>query len=195
MPNSLTNMLKALLPVGVYKLNNGTNVYKELQSYCAALDVFKETVDSVLSEISPVCAIGDGLVFYEKLFGDEKYSYSIEQRRRMILTMLLLGANDNTVEGIKRFFASLGVECELEEYFNTCFLYVYVLNSESFDSEERKNIIERAKEFLPCHLEFSVDFRTIDWDTLDSYDRTFAQIDALDMTWGEFEAYNGEQEE
>jgi len=195
MPGSLTSMLKALIPVGVYSLNNSTNVYKELESYGAALDVLKETVDSILGEISPVCAQTDGLVFYEKLFGDEKSGFSIEQRRSMILNMLSLGANDNTVEGIRKFFASLGVECELIEYYNICFLYVYVLNGQSINSEEREIIIKRAEEFLPCHLEFTVDFRTIDWETLDSYERTFEEIDDLDMTWGEFEAYNGETEE
>ncbi len=195
MPGSLINMLKVLYPVGVYRLNNGTTVYKELESYSVALDVFAEIVDCVLNEISPVSAQGDGLIFYEKLFGEKKENLSIEQRRSMILNMLSLGANDNTVEGITKFFASLGVECEIVEYYNICFLYVHIYNGMSFDSEEKENIKKRAEEFLPCHLEFTVDFRTIDWSVLDSYERTFEEIDEMGQTWKEFEEYNGEQEE
>ena len=60
------------------------------------------------------------------------------------------------------------------------------------DFQGQEEIKAAAKEFLPCHLEAEFDFRTLDWNRIDSMDKTFDQMEAAEMTWNQIDAYSPE---
>ena len=181
-------MEKALRPIGMYQINYNTLVSIELSVYSNALDPLSETVDGLVSECFVATAEDFGLTSFEKLVGRERSDLELSKRRDMILSLINLNVNDNNVEGIKRFFRTLGVECEIEEYPMIQHIYIKPLNTD-INPEEKAYIRKRAEEFLPCHNTFTIDFRHTAWDDYDGYGRTFDEADSLGLTWDEFEEY------
>ncbi len=188
---TLREMLLMTYPVKAYTLNNGTIVYKEYQSYAASLDVLREIADEILRERISSTAQSRGLEFYEGLCGPVRDDLTLEKRREMICSLLTLGANDNTLAGIRHFFDSVGIECDIIENPSVYDVYIYS-HDHTLSRAQQDNIIDRAGRFMPYHLTFTVDFRTIDFGGLDALELTFQEIDDMDMTWQDFERFNGE---
>ena len=184
--SSYESMVKAMSAVKAYKLDGNTYVDKELFAYSAALDVFSEEIDEIIRECIVATAENEGLSFYEKLVGTLDDKADIETRRAMIISLLNLNTNDNTHNGIKRFFESIGLECDILENPSIFDLYIMPLGG-NFTASEKRYMINRAKKFLPCHLTFTIDFRTSTWADYDAKNRTFNEIDELGITWEEFE--------
>ncbi len=187
---AIQRLIKALQPLSLYSLKIYTSVYKELESYSVALDVLDEIMDEYIREGFIDTANDYGLSLYEKLYGAERTDLTLEQRREMLIQRINLNVNDNTLSGIKRFFSSLGLKCEIRENPHIFDLYILPLTGE-YTSLEQEYIIEKARDFLPCHLTFTIDFRSIDWHGLQQLDLTFAEIDAKQMSWNDFEKYSG----
>lgn len=183
---SFESMANVLSAVGAYDIDSGSEVRRELRSYALELDALSEEIEEVLGESVVVTAEDEGLLFYEKLVGRLGNGLSLEDRREMIIYLLTLNSNDNTIGGIEKFFRSLGLECEIYERPHIFDLYIVPL-SRDFTVREKRFIINRAKEFLPCHLTFTIDFRTSTWADYDNANLTFAEIDALGKTWNYFE--------
>lgn len=184
--SSYESMVKAMSAVGVYTFDSDSGVGRELQAYAAELDALSGVIDEIICESIAATAENEGLNFYEKLVGTLGDGLELGERREMILSLLRLNTNDNTPGGIKKFFKSIGLECEIEESPHIFDLYIKPLGG-SYSMSERQYMISRAREFLPCHLTFTIDFRTMTWADYDSSDRTFARIDAMELTWEEFE--------
>ncbi len=184
--SSYNSMVQAMGSVGVYSLDGNSFVDRELKAYAQELDAFSGGIDEIIRESIVATAESDGLLFYEKIVGTLGNGLPIESRREMIESLLRLNSNDNTLGGITRFFRSLGLECEIEELPSIFDLYIKPIGG-SYTLSERKYIVSRAKQFLPCHLTFLIDFRSTTWAGYDSSEKTFREIDALQMTWEDFE--------
>ncbi len=189
--NTLGEMLLMTMPVKAYTINNGSTVYKEYQSYAEALEVLRETADEIAKECVLSTAENRGLEFYERLTGSARDDLTLEKRRELISSMLTLTSNDNTVEGIRHFFESLGIECGIIEDPSGYFVYIRSLD-QTLSRTRQDYIIKRAEMFMPYHLTFTVDFRTIDFGGLDALGLTFGELDDMYMTWQDFERFNGE---
>ena len=187
--SSYDSMAGAMSAAGAYSLDGTTYVDSELEVYAEELDALSEEIGLIIRECIVATAENEGLRFYETLVGSLNSNLSTEKRREMIISLMNLSMNDNTKDGIKLFFKSLGVECEIVENPEIFNLYISI-SSGSFSTGRKRYIINRAKAFLPCHLTFTVDFRTSTWADYDSMGRTFEQIDALGLTWEEFEFRN-----
>lgn len=189
---SLENMVKAMKTIPLYSLKIYTTVYKELQSYAVELDMLTETVDELINECFLSTASDYGLTFYEKTLGRERSDLSIEKRREMLIQAQLMNVNDNTLSGFYRFFLSVGLECDIVE--NPYIFDIYILaKGRDYSAAEQDYIIEKAKNFLPCHLTFTVDFRTVNWDVFDSFCSTFDNIENKNLTWDDFERYKEDE--
>lgn len=189
--SAIDNMTKAMQPLSIYSLGNYTAVYKELESYAVGLDILTEIADELVKECFIATASGYGLSIYEKLNGPERTDLTTEQRRKMLIQSVTLNCNDNTLEGVYKFFSSLGLECEITENPTVCDLYILVKGG-TYSETEKKYIRDRAAEFLPCHLTFTVDFRTVNWGYLENLNLTFSEIEEKSLTWAEFENYEEE---
>ena len=191
--SSLNNMIRAMSPIPMYSLKKiAATVYKELQSYAAELDALSEIVDELITECFLSTACDYGLSLYEKLSGKERTDLPLELRREMLIKSQMLGINDNTLDGIYRFFESLGLQCDINESPEICSIYV-LAKGRVYSKTEQDYIIEMAEKFLPCHLDFTIDFRTVDWAYFDNLSLTFDEIDSKNYTWDNFERYEEEQ--
>ena len=184
--SSYESMVKAMSAVKAYNLDGNTYVDKELLAYSAVLDAFSEEIDEIIRECIVTTAENEGLSFYEKLVGTLDDKADTDTRRAMIISLLNLNTNDNTHNGIKRFFESIGLECEIAENPSIFDLYIMPV-SRNFTASEKRYMINRAKKFLPCHLTFTIDFRTSTWADYNAKNMMFKDIDALGITWEEFE--------
>ena len=190
--SSLESMIKAMSVIPLYSLKtNVTTVHKELQSYAAALDVLSEFVSEMITEHLLSTACDYGLSLFEKMTGKVRTDLTLEQRREMLIRSQMLGINDNTLEGIYRFFQSVGLDCVIEENPKSSYMYISA-EGRDYPREEQDYIIEMAENFLPCHLDFFIDFRKADFNYFDNLNLTFDEIDGKNYTWDKFERYEEE---
>lgn len=186
--SSYDNMTAAMRSVGVYSLNGQSIVDMELMSYAKELDCISNMIDITIRESIIMTAADEGLEFYEKSFGSPNSTNTLPERRDMLIQKMRLNTNDNTKDGMRRFFQSMGLDCEIHEIPVAFDLHIQPLRQ--ITNSERKYLIKRALEFVPYHLTFLIDCRNSVWADYDNRDHTFAQIDALDMTWSDFENTN-----
>ena len=133
--SSYERMIKVMSAVGAYKIYNYTYIGKELRAYSAELDVLSDEIDEIIRECLVMTARGDGLSFYEKLVGTLDDKLDTRTRREMIVSLLNLSTNDNTPDGIKRFFKSIGLECDITENPSVFDLFIKPLSGTFSTSE------------------------------------------------------------
>ena len=167
----------ALRPLGIYKLEKGTLVYAELAAYAAGLDLLEDGLDELEREAFLPTAQGEGI--------------SMRERREMLLYRGAINNRNNTREDLERALVACGLRAQVKENLDGASIYINCFDFlEDFQGQEE--IKAAAKEFLPCHLEAEFDFRTLDWNRIDSMDKTFDQMDAAEMTWNQIDAYSPE---
>lgn len=186
---SLDNMKRAMRPFCLYRLDLGDLVVYELMSYAEELDMLSEDVRIALRECFISTAMDIGLTSYETLYGAPQFDMSFDDRKEKILSTINIGDNDFTPGGVRDFFSSIGLECTIQEMPQ---IYdMTIVPAEGYYSESTRKYIRRmAAEFLPCHLNFTIEFRSCNWDSYDALMYTFDKWDSLDMTWEELDSYD-----
>ena len=191
MRNSELSMQRAISPIGLYSAGVFSLITKELKTYAEEFDRLSERIDDILTECFVDTAFGEGLAWYEEQYGPVRTDCLTDDRRAMIRTLLSVGENDFTPQGVERFFRSIGFECEITEY--PQFYELYILPEQRiYTRAEQDLIIARAKAFLPCHLNVHIEFRTADWDDYGDLELSFDEWDDLSMTWDKLDRYEGE---
>lgn len=188
---SLDNMKRSLRPIGMYSLNISDNVNKELRTYSAEFDELTQDISKAIGECFLQTAEDTGLEVYERMIGAPRDDLDLSQRREMLRTLFNVSVNDYTPSGVQRFFDSLGFECDITED-PQHYEMLIVPGEREYSPVEREYINARAAAFLPCHLTFTIEFRTIDWDGYDALEKSFDEWDALDLSWNELDKYEEE---
>ena len=172
----------ALRPLGIYKLEKGTLVYAELAAYAAGLDLLEDGLDELEREAFLPTAQGEGISRREEIYGKPKTLLPLRERREMLLYRGAINNRNNTREDLERALVACGLRAQVKENLDGASIYINCFDFlEDFQGQEE--IKAAAKEFLPCHLEAEFDFRTLDWNRIDSMDKTFDQMEAAEMTW------------
>ena len=185
---SLENMVRAMLPIGAYSLNKWDLVYKELETYSRSFDEIGAAVDELIRERFITTAEGEGLERYERIIGPVRDDLETELRREMLKALFTVGENDFTLDGLHRFLDSLGFECSVVED-PSDFHLLMIPQGREYSPAEQELIRERVGEFIPCHLTYTIEFRSADWDEYDSLSKTFDDWDALDLCWDDIDKY------
>ncbi len=186
---SFDNMSEAMSAFGIYDLLIGDVILRELECYSAVMDDVSDNIDDAIGECFIETAEESGLAEYEKIVGPVRNSLSLADRRNMIKSMIALTANDFTPSGLQRFFNSLGIVCDVVE--DPCFYNILITpRARNYSSAEKRFIKERVAGFLPCHLDFVVEFRTANWNTYDSFSRSFDEWDSMNYSWNKLDEYN-----
>ena len=110
--------------IGLYRLTFGETISFELRAYSEILDELFDDINELSQEGFVSTAVGYGLAAYEKMNGPEKTGTPVELRRKMIGSLININVNDNNVEGIKKFFRSLNVECTVMESPSVSDIYI-----------------------------------------------------------------------
>ena len=82
--NSFSSMKNKLSAIGIYNIENGSNIYNELKAYSVELDRIFSELDTMLREYFIETAQSYGITLREKFLGREKTEYSLEKRREML---------------------------------------------------------------------------------------------------------------
>jgi hypothetical protein len=179
------SIIKKLSPLGIYKLNEGSNVYNEIMAYCTALDAHRENIDKVLRECFISSAEDYGIENREKIIGSPRTDYNLQQRRDMLIGRKASCDNDFTVENFGELLSSIGVyDYKIDESPNT-FEIAFDIRG-SYNSVDEAWIENQINLMVPSHLDCSVYMCGVTWSTLDSIGATFDILDKKNVTWTEF---------
>ncbi len=185
----LDNMINKLLPLRLYSLTRDTAVYKELSVYAAQLEEISSSAEQLLNELIVATASDYGIYMWENVWGVERNDLTTDQRRNSIFKRLGLSYSKCNLSAMKNFFQSLGAVAEFTEVPERYRIYIYISNGSDFSLTLRNYINAQAKEFLPVHTEFFIDYRIADWDSLDNHLNMFDTLDMLKFTWDRLEHY------
>lgn len=177
-------MAAALRTTGLYTLSGETLVDCELAAYSAALDVLYERIAVLKRESFVETAEEEGLSNRELLFG-LKPNGTVESRRKALLQCGTVDANAFTRNDFLTLFQSVGVEAEILE--DPAGQKLTFNCSGPADAQARADAVEYLARFLPAHLDVTLDFRTLSWNTIDRAEQTFDEWDAQGKTWDELE--------
>jgi len=180
--NAYESMYIKMQPLKSYNLDEGTNIYNEICAYGAALDKFRELLDEFLRECFICTSESYGLDNREKLVGEVRNDLSLEKRRSMIITRNLLGDNDFTSEGFKKFMHSFGVtNYQIDEFPNQLKITVQVAGDHS--ESQQLWIENQIKMMIPAHLDGTITFQNMSWAEIDGKNLTFAEMNNKNYSW------------
>jgi len=185
----MDSMLSKLMPLGLYSLERTTAAYKELKVYSTFLDEVEGEIDNLFNELMVTTATDYGIFMWEQLWGVARDDLTPEQRRRAISDRLSLTCDKCDIAAVTKFFESMGAAEEFTEVPERNRLYIYITNGAELSTEMRRYITAQAIEFLPAHLDIFIDYRTGNWDTLDSKQNTFDTYDSFGYTCDQLEQY------
>ena len=139
--------------------------------------LFRELVRMCLSS-----AESYGIELREKVLGDLKDFYPLSKRREMLRIRNIFGESDFTPSAIGRFLNGVGVtDYNITE--NPANNIISVSIGGSYSDSEAKWIKKQVEDILPAHLTAFVYFGGKTWRDFELQDKTFAQLDALDLKW------------
>ena len=179
----LENMLKHLIPLQLYKLDEDSNVYNELSAYSNAFEHSIAEADMLLKEMLITTAEDYGLSSREKIWGLPRTELTTEERRKAIIERFCINYSDCTLKAMQNFLMSLGVKPIVTEVPSKYRMYVYVENGSTFSIPVRKYINEQVESFFPAHIEVFLDYRVADWNKLDNNKTMFDTYDSFNYTW------------
>ena len=184
---AVASMIQKLAPLGVYALQQNSTVYKELCAYAAALDILEATLLQAQQECFICTAQSYGLSHREINIGPVREELTLEKRREMLLSRAALKQDDFNRSGVEQMLSALGLEFTLFELPHQQTLHIDCKGS--YTQAQRKWISSQPIAQLPAHLDVLLDFRNLQWSTIDAKNLTFASMDAKAMTWKQIESY------
>lgn len=184
------NLLKSKLsPLGLYNLNQGSLVYAELASYAVAFDILYDQLEEIEKEMFVDTAESYGLFLREKAFGYKRNNISVTARREMLNYRSSITSSNFNKEKIEDALKASGINGYVIEIPNEYLMHINCLDV--IDTEVSNEEIEnRAKKFMPAHIETIFDFRPLQWSYIESLDLSFERMDLNDLTWNEIDNYN-----
>ncbi len=186
--NPLLSMKKKLEPLGVYSLQDGSLVEAELEAFAAELNLLLDAAEELKRELFIRTAEGFGIDLRETAAGPKREYLPLADRRKMLLYRGAVTVNDCRREDIERAMIACGIRSSICEKTGEQSLYFNCIETlNTFSSQEET--IAAAEEFLPAHLSAEFDFGRLDWDLIDSMDKSFQELDQADYTWNQIDAY------
>lgn len=172
-------LVRLLLPLGVYSFREGSFSLGELQALGAALDTADGAAQAGQRETLVLTAEAEGLDRMEALFRRRTPLRDTAARRAAIAGFLQIGGDSFTAEALSRCLSACGAACRVEE---TGVNRVRVSFPDVMGVPERfaemKIIIE---DILPCQLEILYWFRYCTWRETEAYRLRWREVGQ--MSW------------
>ena len=108
-PAGYASMKKLLAPLRLYDLDGDSLVSRELKSYAAGLELFRERLAAVWRDLYPDLCSAEELARWERRLDLPVERAEEEDRRAMAMQRLSICDGDFTREGIERSLASAGL--------------------------------------------------------------------------------------
>lgn len=171
----------------LYRLRGDSLVEAEIESYLTALERVEEKIARLMSRRFVSLCDGEGLAEWERLLEMRVNPQAEEEaRRQAVLYRLAVDGNSFTCQGLLDCLASGGVIAHLEEEGELLRIEGREFMESYFSLEE---ITRMAGQFVPAHLEFSLNVSVMTWEMFEEKDLSFMDWDRLDFTWEYFDIY------
>lgn len=185
--NYENELVRMLLPLGVYSFREGSFSLAELQALGAALSEADEAFLKAQKETIVLTAEDEGLSKMEALFRSRPPAKTLDARRAAIAGFLRIGGDSFTCRALNSCLCACGVSCRVEETGEVNRVKVWFPGvmgvPEGFS--QSKIIIE---DILPCQLEICYWFRYCTWKETQEYALTWGDLNS--MTWHGWETYH-----
>lgn len=181
--NSFEKLIYETKPVRIYSLDDGSLVCKELASYAVKLQEAEDYLDSLICEMFLLTAKGKGFQRFKKLYGVEKFS---DEEAKEIIRIVI-----NSEYGwwnYELFIKQLNkISTDVSVYPSFSDQHVRAVNFLNLDIEKQTQVVKLFRLMLPCFLCFRFLNKAYSWDEIESFSRTFTQIDYLGLNFDEIE--------
>ncbi len=191
MMSAINSMVTKLSTLPIYDLNiDGSLVMAELLAYNEGFALLQRKLDELERECFISTAESFGISLKERVYSSIKDDLTLAQRREMLIYRYSVTSNDFNKESIEKALVSAGIRCYIIE--NPSQKSIYINCLERFDTMISQNASQSlAEKFLPAHLEYTFDFRPLQWSQIEAKDLTFQQMDDADLTWDQIDNYQG----
>lgn len=155
--SSYESMKAKLAPVGLYTLEEGSNICQELKSYAEGLDVLFDELDTMTREYYIETAESYGITQRELFVGGMKSEYTLEQRREMLKLQEQNMGNKCNAEAFGDILRSCGVtDFIFSERFTAYGLTITV--NDILSEETKKLVQDKVSAEFPAHLNTTIKF-------------------------------------
>lgn len=157
MMGSYDSMKEKLNAVGIYSIDENSNISKELSAYSEGLDSLFESLDTMTKEYFIETAEDFGIERREKFLGKERGEYSTEKRREMLMLQEQNMGGKCTPDA----FCDILRSCGLTDFTFTELPSTFRLSITINDTlllEQKKIITERINLEFPLHLLVAINF-------------------------------------
>ena len=154
---SYDSMKEKLNAVGIYSIDENSNISKELSAYSEGLDSLFETLDTMTKEYFIETAENFGIERREKFLGKEREEYSTEKRREMLMLQEQNMGGKCTPDAFCDVLRSFGLtDFTFTELPSTFKLSITI--NDTLTQEQKKIVTERIKLECPLHLSVAINF-------------------------------------
>lgn len=157
MMGSYDSMKEKLNAVGIYSIDENSNISKELLAYSEGLDSLFDSLDTMTKEYFIETAVDFGIVRREKFLGKEREEYSTEKRREMLMLQEQNMGGKCTPDAFCDVLRSFGLtDFTFTELPSTFKLSITI--NDTLTQEQKKIVTERIKLECPLHLSVAINF-------------------------------------
>ena len=149
--DSFSSMKNKLSAIGIYNIENGSNIYNELKAYSVELDRIFSELDTMLREYFIETAQNYGITLREKFLGREKTEYPLEKRREMLKIQQQMMGGECTPKSFEKFLKGCGLtNVQVSESFARQRIAVNI--SDELSSAAKKEIEEKVNAEVPAQI-------------------------------------------
>lgn len=155
--SSYDSMKDKLNAVGIYSIDENSNISKELVACAEGLDGLFDNLDAMTKEYYIETAEDFGVLRREKFLGKEKTEYSIEKRREMLELQEQNMGEKCTPDAFSDILKSCGLTDFSFVEQPTNFKLTVNIN-DTLTNEQKKIVTERINLEFPLHLILEINF-------------------------------------
>lgn len=157
--DSFTSMKTKLDATGLYRIEQGSNIYAELKAYASGLDVLFETLEAMLKELFIDTAEDYGISAREELLGKPRSEFTLEKRREMLRIYEQMTDGKCTKSAFEAVLRGYGLsDFSITE--SPSHYRIGITVNEQISPELQTLISDRIAQDFPTHLNVTLKFGT-----------------------------------
>ena len=157
MMSSYDSMKEKLNAVGIYSIDENSNISKELTACAEGLDSLFESLDTMTKEYFIETAENFGIERREKFLGKKREEYSTEKRREMLMLQEQNMGGKCTHDAFCDILRSCGLTDFTFAELPLTFKLSITIN-DTLSEEQKKIVTERIMLEFPLHLSIAINF-------------------------------------
>lgn len=177
----------------LYKLEAGSMVRAELESYLSVLEPFWQQVGRVGADALLSFCSQQRLEQFERMLGIPiNPNIPLERRRQIAASRMSIGPNDFHRAGLERALDAAGIRASVQDQPGTGTLVVEAneLADSSLSLDEAK---QAFYSLMPAHLQAEFVTGGLDFSQFEQLGKSWSQLDAMDKSFSQLEMMGWQQ--